>query len=79
LPLSVLVGLAMIINAVLGDPLSLHATGGAYLIILIIFLVGILLISQGITGLYLSHIHSETQNRPLYIIDNAKTINFDEG
>ena len=71
LPISTLLGLGMGVNYVLGDPLNLHATGGAYLMVLILFLVGILLVSQGIIGLYLSHIHTETQNRPLYIIDEA--------
>jgi dolichol-phosphate mannosyltransferase len=69
LPLSLLVGVVMIINELLGDPLSLHATGSAYVIMLMLFLIGVLLVSQGIIGLYLSHIHTETQNRPLYIVD----------
>ena len=70
LPLSVLLGLTMIIDKVLGDPLKWHASGGAYVMVLILFLIGILLMSQGFIGLYLTHIHSETQNRPLYIVDN---------
>lgn len=69
LPLSLLIGLGMAINAVFGDPLGLHATGSAYVIMIMLFLIGVLLVSQGIIGLYLSHIHTETQNRPLYIID----------
>lgn len=69
LPASILLGLFMVINALIGDPANIHATGSAYLVVLILFLVGILLVSQGIIGLYLSHIHTETQNRPLYIID----------
>lgn len=73
LPLSVLLGLIMVVNFAFGDPLRFHATAGAYLIVLVLFLVGILLISQGIIGLYLSRIHAETQNRPLYIIDAAKS------
>lgn len=72
LPLSMLIGAAMIIDALLGDPLNLDATGSAYITILLLFLVGVLLVSQGIIGLYLSHIHSETQNRPLYVIDKSK-------
>jgi glycosyltransferase involved in cell wall biosynthesis len=70
LPLATLLGIGMIANYLLSDPLHVHATGGAYLMVLILFLVGILLVSQGIIGLYLSHIHTETQNRPLYIVDN---------
>lgn len=69
LPLATLLGLGMGINYLLSDPLNVHATGGAYLMVLILFLIGVLLVSQGIIGLYLSHIHTETQNRPLYVID----------
>jgi hypothetical protein len=73
LPLSTLLGLGMVANYLLRDPLHLHATGGAYLMVLVLFLVGILLVSQGIIGLYLSHIHAETQNRPLYILDDTQS------
>lgn len=73
LPASILLGLGMAINYFLGDPMNLHATGGAYMMVLILFLVGILLVSQGIIGLYLSHIHTETQNRPLYIVDKGES------
>jgi dolichol-phosphate mannosyltransferase len=78
LPVSILLGLFMLVNAAAGDPLNLHATGSAYVMVLLLFLVGILLVSQGIIGLYLSHIHSETQNRPLYIIDKHKSVGLDE-
>jgi glycosyltransferase involved in cell wall biosynthesis len=71
LPLSALLGLFMLGNLVLGDPAHLHATGSAYLMVFLLFMVGILLVSQGIIGLYLSHIHTETQNRPLYVVDKA--------
>ena len=74
LPLSVLIGLIMVIDAIVGDPLNINATGTAYVAILLLFLVGVLLVSQGIIGLYLSHIHTETQNRPLYIIDKEDSI-----
>lgn len=73
LPGSLLLALGMVGNALLGDPLGLHATGGAYLTVFILFLIGILLVSQGIIGLYLSHIHTETQNRPLYVVDTDET------
>jgi len=75
LPSSTLIGLSMIIDGIAGDPLGWHVTGSAYLVVVLLFLVGILLVSQGIIGLYLSHIHTETQNRPLYVIDDEKTIN----
>lgn len=70
LPLATVMGLGMVVNYFLHDPLHLHATGGAYVMVLILFLIGVLLVSQGIIGLYLSHIHSDTQNRPLYVLDN---------
>lgn len=71
LPVSALLGLVMVVDKLVGDPLNWQASGGAYVLVLVLFLVGILLMSQGIIGLYLSHIHSETQNRPLYIIDES--------
>jgi dolichol-phosphate mannosyltransferase len=74
LPLSVLTGLVMVIDALLGDPLNWNASGSAYVIVLLLFLVGVLLVSQGIIGLYLSHIHTETQNRPLYIVDKENSV-----
>lgn len=73
LPLSMVLGLGMVINALLGDPLHLNATGSAYVAVATLCLVGILMVSQGIIGLYLSHIHAETQNRPLYVIDEANS------
>jgi polyisoprenyl-phosphate glycosyltransferase len=77
LPLSVLTGLFMAVDALIGDPLSLRATGSAYVVVFLVFLVGILLVSQGIIGLYLSHIHTETQNRPLYVVDQDKSVRAD--
>jgi polyisoprenyl-phosphate glycosyltransferase len=74
LPISVLLGAGMLINTVLGDPLDLRATGGAYLSVCLLFLMSLLLLSQGLVGLYLSHIHQETQNRPLYIVDKTASI-----
>lgn len=71
LPAAVLIGIGMLANLLLHDPVHLRATGSAYVMVLLLFLVGVLLVSQGIIGLYLSHIHTETQNRPLYVIDQA--------
>ncbi len=53
----------------LGDPLGWKFTGTAMLGTLILFMVGIILMSQGILSLYISHIHNQTKQRPLYIID----------
>ena len=54
----------------IGDPLGLNITGTAYLLMLVLFMVGIILISQGVLALYISHIHTEAKNRPLYVIDS---------
>ncbi len=53
----------------LGDPLGWRFTGTAMLGILTIFLVGILLAAIGILSLYIAHIHSQTKDRPLYVVD----------
>jgi len=74
LPVSVLLGVGMLLNALIGDPFHLNITGSAYVIVLILFLVGVLLVSQGIIGLYLSHIHTEAQNRPLYVVDKHNSV-----
>ncbi len=73
LPISVILGLVMIVDKLFRDPLNLNLTGGAFVMILMLFLIGVLLLSQGIIGLYLSHIHSETQNRPLYLVDEQRS------
>lgn len=74
LPLSLILGVLIVGEMLLGDPLQWRVTGSAYVVVLLLFLIGILLVSQGIIGLYLSHIHMETQNRPLYVIDKARSI-----
>ena len=59
----------------LGDPLGLNFTGSALLGIFASFLIGIVLISQGIIAIYLSHVHSQTQGRPLFVIDTTNSKN----
>ena len=71
LPLSILLGLFCSLEMLIGDPLNLNITGGGFVIILILFLIGLLLVSQGIMALYLSHMHTEAQNRPLYIVNRT--------
>lgn len=73
LPTALLLLLVMLVNALSGDALGWHATGGAYIEVATLCLVGILMVSQGIIGLYLSHIHAESQNRPLYVVDESKS------
>lgn len=60
---------------ILGDPIGLKWTGTTCVSIFITFLVGLVLISQAITALYISHIHAEAQGRPLYIIDRKNSRN----
>ncbi|HRO23124.1 MAG TPA: glycosyltransferase [Promineifilum sp.] len=55
----------------LSDPLGLNFTGSALLGIFTSFLIGLVLISQGIIAIYLSHVHGQSQARPLFVIDAA--------
>jgi glycosyltransferase involved in cell wall biosynthesis len=65
---------------ILNDPFNWNFTGTAMLGILTLFLVGIVLLSQGILSLYVSHIHSQSKGRPLYVIDAQQSIGIqDEG
>lgn len=74
--LSVLAGLFVLIEQVLlGDPMQLAISGTAMLGLLIIFLVGAILSAQGLIGLYIARILSESQGRPLYIIREARSTN----
>jgi hypothetical protein len=72
--LALIAGITVIIEQLLlGDPLSWKFTGTAMLGILLLFFVGIILISQGILAVYISHIHTESKKRPQYIIDKARS------
>jgi dolichol-phosphate mannosyltransferase len=65
-------GLAILTEQIIfGDPWHWRFTGTAMLGILTLFLVGIILMSQGILSLYISHIQNLSQGRPLYVIDYA--------
>jgi dolichol-phosphate mannosyltransferase len=78
--LSILVGLFILVEQFgLNDPLSLNFTGTALLGIFTSFLIGLVLISQGMIAVYLSHVHGQTQDRPLFVIDptSSKNINGD--
>lgn len=48
-------------------------SGPAILADIILFLVGVVLISLGLLAYYIAHIHTETQNRPLYVIRRRKS------
>lgn len=67
--LSGLLGLFIIFEKyIFRDSLNLHISGTAILADIIIFLVGIILISLGLITLYIANIHEESIKRPLYII-----------
>lgn len=74
--LSLIAGITIFVEQILlGDPLTLNITGSALLGIFISFLVGIVLISQGVMAIYLSHVHGQTQDRPLFVIDTTTSVN----
>lgn len=76
---SFVLGLAVLIEQyLLNDPLAWNFTGTAQLSILLMFLIGVVLMSQGLLALYISHILSQTQHRPLYIIDYQRSIGLKE-
>lgn len=74
-PLSLMAGIFMIVEVlILNDPLQLGITGSAFLGILTVFLVGLVLISQGLLALYISYIYEEVRNRPLYVVDTDLSV-----
>ena len=76
---SFVLGVFVIIEEfIMGDPIGLKWTGTTCLSIFISFLVGLVLISQAIMALYISHIHAEAQGRPLYIIDRRQSRNLQD-
>jgi glycosyltransferase involved in cell wall biosynthesis len=68
--LSALATLCLIFERyVFGDPWHLAVTGTAILALFLSFLIGLVLICQWLLAIYIESIHNETQNRPLYIVD----------
>lgn len=71
---SLVFGLFILIQQyILGDPLGLDWSGAVAMSVFVSFLVGLVLVSQSMTALYISQIHAEAKARPLYIIDRDKT------
>lgn len=71
---SLVLGLFILIQQyILGDPLGLDWSGAVAMSVFISFLVGLVLVSQAITALYISQIHTEAKGRPLYVIDKRKS------
>lgn len=65
----ILGGAVLLEQILLGDPWQWRFTGTAMLGIVILFLVGIVLMAQGMLALYVAHIHSQTKQRPLFVVD----------
>lgn len=75
---SFILGMIVLIEQLLlGDPLLWNFTGTAMLAILIIFLVGIILMSQGVLSLYISSILNQSKDRPLYVVDHKNSVGID--
>lgn len=71
---SFIFGLFILIQQyIMGDPLGLDWSGAVAMSVFVSFLVGLVLISQAITALYISQIHVEAKGRPLYIINKKKS------
>jgi polyisoprenyl-phosphate glycosyltransferase len=64
-----LLGFILIVNIVLKSIGSGFQPGWASTIVLIIFCTGLVLISLGITGIYIGKIFVQAKRRPLYLID----------
>ena len=72
---SLLLGLFILVQQyIMGDPLRLDWSGAVAMSVFVSFLVGLVLISQAITALYISQIHTEAKGRPLYIVDERKSV-----
>lgn len=76
--ISLLLGIFIIIEQILlSDPWTLNFTGSAMLGVFISFLVGIVLMSEGVIALYIANIHEQTRGRPLYVIDSTRSVNME--
>lgn len=74
-PLAGIVGVLIIIeNYVMHDPMGWAISGTAMLAVMLTFLVGIILICLGLVAMYITNIHGEVINRPLYVIRQDKEV-----
>lgn len=75
---SLMLGIFILVQQyILGDPLKLDWSGAVAMSVFVSFLVGLVLISQAITALYVSQIHTEAKGRPLYVVNKRKSIGVD--
>lgn len=71
---SVIFGLFILIEQyIMGDPMNLDWSGAVAMSVFVSFLVGLVLVSQSITALYISQIHAEAKGRPLYVVNKKKS------
>ena len=76
---SLILGLFILIQQyIMGDPLGLDWSGAVAMSVFVSFLVGLVLISQAITAIYISQIHVEAKGRPLYVVDKRKSFGLDD-
>ncbi|MDR2380301.1 MAG: glycosyltransferase family 2 protein [Bifidobacteriaceae bacterium] len=72
-----LAGCAVLVEQlILGDPLGWNFTGSAMLGILVLFVTGLILGSQGVIGLYLSAVYREVLRKPLYLVNAARSLGY---
>ncbi|MDR1151610.1 MAG: glycosyltransferase family 2 protein [Bifidobacteriaceae bacterium] len=73
--IALVTGTAVLIQQViLGDPWGWDFTGTAMLGLLITFLTGLILLSMGVLGMYMAAVQREVLRRPLYLVDEARSI-----
>ena len=71
---SLIFGLFILIEQyILGDPLRLEWSGAVAMSIFISFLIGLVLVSQSMTAIYVAQIHTEAKGRPLYVVNERKS------
>ena len=71
---SLIFGLFILIEQyILGDPMKLDWSGAVAMSVFVSFLVGLVLVSQSMTALYVAQIHTEAKGRPLYVVNKKKS------
>ena len=76
---SFVLGTVILVEQILlGDPLQWNITGTAMLSTLVLFLVGLVLVAQGVLALYVSYIHTQAKGRPLYVINRRESLGIAE-
>ncbi|MBQ3441023.1 glycosyltransferase family 2 protein [Candidatus Saccharibacteria bacterium] len=75
---SLVFGLFILIEQyILGDPMRLEWSGAVAMSVFVSFLVGLVLVSQSMTALYVAQIHTEAKGRPLYVVNKRKSFAHD--